>query len=84
MLHAYTLKPAALGALAALAFCSVAQGAGKPVIAHGDFGPPQGEPIHAVLDQPAERAAADPPQLPGQGDRRARSDREVRCRSPKA
>ena len=52
MLHAYTLKPAALGALAALAFCGVAQGAGKPVIAHGDFGPPQGEPIHAVLTSP--------------------------------
>ena len=52
MLHAYTLKPAALGALAALAFCSVAQGAGKPVIAHGDFGPPRGEPIHAVLGVP--------------------------------
>ena len=29
----------------------------------GDFGPPQGEPIHAVLTEPAARAAADRPQL---------------------
>ena len=42
----------------------------------GDFGPPQGEPVKAVLTSPPHGAAGDGPHGAGEGDRRARSDRE--------
>ena len=41
----------------------------------GDFGPPQGEPIHAVLTSPPEVPPAVNRNVSGEGDRRARGDR---------
>ena len=42
----------------------------------GDFGPPQGEPINAVLTSPRRRCRRHRQHYAGQGDRRARGDRE--------
>ena len=42
----------------------------------GDFGPPQGEPVKAVLTSPPAVPPRDQPYGAGEGDRRAGSDRE--------
>ena len=50
----------------------------------GDFGPPRGAPIHAVLTSPPNVPPPTNRNDARQGDRRARGGREGRCRSPKA
>ena len=68
----------AASALFAAFLCLGSASAGPPPPAReaGDFGPPQGEPIHAVLTSPPHVPPPTNRKYAGEGHRRARGDRE--------